>query len=151
MGDRIAVMSEGLLQQVATPGEVYDHPANLFVAGFIGSPTMNLVPVQVIGGRAKASGVEVALPTGVPQEKAVLGFRPEAFRVDANGDNVIDMAVEVVERLGSDQYLYGRAGGDALTARVEPGFKVNAGDRVRLGVDAHHLHVFDEATQKALP
>jgi multiple sugar transport system ATP-binding protein len=150
MGDRIAVMSDGLLQQVATPGEVYDKPANLFVAGFIGSPTMNLVPVNVMDGHAKASGFEVALPRKVPTDKAVLGFRPEAFRVNANGGSVIDMAVDVVERLGSDQYLYGRAGGDTLTARVEPGFKVDPGDRVKLGLDTEHLHVFDEATQKAL-
>src|SRR5439155_799946 len=62
MGDRIAIMNAGILQQVGTPGEIYDHPANLFVAGFIGTPTMNFIPANVTNGSAKASGFEVKLP-----------------------------------------------------------------------------------------
>src|SRR5438270_8988394 len=76
MGDRIALMYDGVLQQVGTPGEIYDHPANLFVAGFIGSPTMNFVQVTLQDGGAKAAGFDVKLPKPVPGEKAVLGFRP---------------------------------------------------------------------------
>src|SRR5499426_4577827 len=79
MGDRIAIMYDGVLQQVGTPDEIYDHPANLFVAGFIGSPTMNFVPVTVQNGSAKASGFEVALPQPVDSRKGTLGFRPEAL------------------------------------------------------------------------
>src|SRR5690348_7295709 len=78
MGDRIAIMNAGILQQVGTPGDVYDHPANLFVAGFIGTPTMNFIPVTTSDSTAKASGFEAKLPRPVGEKKAVLGFRPEA-------------------------------------------------------------------------
>src|SRR6202165_1987805 len=78
MGDRIAIMNAGILQQVGTPGDIYDHPANLFVAGFIGSPTMNFVPATVDNGTAKSSGLEVKLPKPISAAKGTLGFRPEA-------------------------------------------------------------------------
>ena len=150
MGDRIAIMYDGVLQQVGTPDEIYDHPANLFVAGFIGSPTMNFVPVTVQDGTAKASGFEVALPGRVESKTGTLGFRPEALTDrDLNGSSV-DMKVDVVERLGSDQFLYGQVGGDAVTARVDPRLKVTPGDQVRLGLDLRSLHLFDAETDRAV-
>src|SRR5215472_16771544 len=79
MGDRIAIMNAGILQQVGTPGDIYDHPANLFVAGFIGTPTMNFVPAAVTNGSAKASGFEVKLPKPVGAQKGTIGFRPESI------------------------------------------------------------------------
>jgi multiple sugar transport system ATP-binding protein len=151
MGDRIALMYDGILQQVGTPGDVYDHPANLFVAGFIGTPTMNFVPVTTSNGTAKASGFDVKLPRSVGEKKGVLGFRPEAVT-----DRVIDeasslqMKVDVVERLGSDQFLYGQVGGDQVTARVDPRMQVAVGDTVKLGLDTRSLHLFDADSEKAL-
>src|SRR3979411_1439254 len=102
MGDRIAIMNAGILQQVGTPGEIYDHPANLFVAGFIGSPTMNFVPVTTSNGSAKASGFEVTLPKPLDATKGTLGFRPETVtdKVVPGGPE-LDMKVDVGERLGS--------------------------------------------------
>ncbi len=128
MGDRIAIMNAGILQQVGTPGEIYDHPANLFVAGFIGSPTMNFIPATVSNG-----------------------FRPETLtdRIADEGD-VLEMKVDVVERLGSDQFLYGQVGSDAVTARVDPKMKVEPGDKVRLGLDKRTLHFFEAETEQAL-
>jgi multiple sugar transport system ATP-binding protein len=150
MGDRIAIMNAGILQQVGTPGDIYDHPANMFVAGFIGTPTMNFVPATVTNGSAKASGFEVKLPKALPQGKGTIGFRPEAV-TDRVGDGAttIDMKVDVVERLGSDQFLYGSVGGDQMTARVDPRMSVAPGDRVKLGLDSRGLHYFDES-EKAL-
>jgi multiple sugar transport system ATP-binding protein len=151
MGDRIAIMFDGVLQQVGTPDEIYDHPANLFVAGFVGSPTMNFVPVTTENGTAKASGFEVALPRPVRPGKGVLGFRPEALTDRTlDGAVVIDMRVDVVERLGSDQFLYGQVGGASVTARVDPRMKVAPGDGARLGLDVRSLHLFDPETEKAL-
>jgi multiple sugar transport system ATP-binding protein len=151
MGDRIAIMNAGILQQVGTPGEIYDHPANLFVAGFIGSPTMNFVPVTVTNGTAKAAGFEVTLPKAVAPGQATLGFRPEtATDRIVDPANTLEMKVDVVERLGSDQYLYGQVGGDAVTARVDPKMKVEAGDKVKLGLDTRTLHLFEAETEKAL-
>ena len=150
MGDRIAIMNAGILQQVGTPGDIYDHPANLFVAGFIGSPTMNFVPVTTSDSAAKASGFEVKLPKSVPAGKATLGFRPETL-TDRTGDQLaaIDMSVDVVERLGSDQFLYGQVGGDQVTARVDPRMSVQPGDKVKLGLDTRSLHLFDAETELA--
>jgi multiple sugar transport system ATP-binding protein len=151
MGDRIAIMNAGILQQVGTPGDIYDHPANLFVAGFIGTPTMNFVPATVQNGTAKASGFEVNMPKPVNATKGTIGFRPEAItdRV-VDGGPTLDMKVDVVERLGSDQFLYGTVGGDQLTARVDPRIAVAPGDRIKLGLDLRGFHFFDAETEQAL-
>ncbi len=150
MGDRIAIMNAGILQQVGTPGDVYDHPANLFVAGFIGTPTMNFVPVTTSDSTAKASGFEAKLPKSVPAGKGTLGFRPEALtdRPSADGSN-LQMKVDVVERLGSDQYLYGQVGSDQVTARVDPRMKVAPGDTAQLGLDTRSIHLFDAESEAA--
>ncbi len=150
MGDRIAIMYDGVLQQVGTPDDIYDHPANRFVAGFIGSPTMNLVSVTLQNGTAKASGFEVNLPKSVEAQRGILGFRPEALTDRVQDGAAVEMKVDVVERLGSDQFLYGQSGGDAITARVDPRLKVAPGDSVRLGLDTRSLHLFDGETERAL-
>jgi multiple sugar transport system ATP-binding protein len=151
MGDRIAIMNAGILQQVGTPGDIYDHPANLFVAGFIGSPTMNFVPATAQDGTANASGFEVKLPKPIASTKGTLGFRPEAVTDRVTDEaNTMQMKVDVVERLGSDQFLYGQVGGDSVTARVDPRMKVDPGDTVKLGLDTRTLHFFDAETELAL-
>jgi multiple sugar transport system ATP-binding protein len=151
MGDRIAVMKDGILQQVAPPREIYDQPANMYVAGFIGSPTMNFIPVSVQGKTAKASGFDIELPTAPGVEKGVLGIRPEALTEHpTDGHPGMDLKVEVSEVLGADQFLYGGVGADTITARVDPNLKVSPGDRVRLGVDMRRLHLFDGPTGRAI-
>src|SRR5947209_17563775 len=151
MAERIAIMNAGILQQVGTPGEIYDHPANLFVAGFIGSPTMNFVPATTQNGSAKASGFSVTLPKPVSATKGTLGFRPEAVtdRVTDEG-SALQMKVDVVERLGSDQFLYGKVGSDSVTARIDPRINVTPGDRIKLGLDTRSLHFFDAESEKSL-
>ncbi|MDQ6691697.1 MAG: ABC transporter ATP-binding protein, partial [Candidatus Dormibacteraeota bacterium] len=151
MGDRIAVMKDGVLQQCASPRDIYDNPSNMYVAGFIGSPNMNFIPVTINGKTAKASGFELELPEAPGIEKGVMGIRPEALTEHPReGHGGLDLKVEVVEVLGSDQYLYGQVGGDAIIARVDPKLKVEPGDRVRLGVDTRRLHLFDSTTEKAV-
>jgi multiple sugar transport system ATP-binding protein len=100
---------------------------------------------------AKASGFEVRLPKSVPAGKGTLGFRPESVtdRV-AEGGSALNMKVDVVERLGSDQFLYGQVGGDSVTARVDPRMKVDPGDTVKLGLDTRTLHLFDAQSELAL-
>ena len=151
MGDRIAVMFNGVLQQVAPPREIYDNPANLFVAGFIGIPTMNFIPVTIQGKTAKASGFDLELPRAPGVEKGVLGIRPEAMTEQPHADHPgLDMKVEVSEILGPDQFLYGQVGSDAITARVDPQLKVEPGDRIRLGVDPRRLHLFEPTSGVAI-
>ena len=151
MGDRIAVLRDGLLQQVASPRDIYDHPANMYVAGFIGSPKMNFIPVTVSGRTATASGFSVELPVAPAVERGVLGLRPEDL-TDAprEGSPQVEVKVEVVEILGSDQFLYGKLGGDDVIARVDPQLKVSVGDLARLNVNARSLHLFDPETERAL-
>jgi len=151
MGDRIAVMKDGVLQQVAPPREIYDKPVNMYVAGFIGSPRMNFLRVTISNHQAKASGFELHLPEAPGLERGILGIRPEHFLPTVSSDDaVIDFKVEVLEVLGADQYLYGRVGSDDLIARVDPELKVTVGDRVRLGVNMQRLHIFDSETEEAV-
>src|SRR5260221_9681818 len=160
MGDRIAVMKDGVLQQVARPREIYDNPANMYVAGFIGIPTMNFIPVTIHATSAKASGFEVQLPSAPGIERAVLGVGPEAMTdnlrgaaaeaASTNGQAGLDMKVEVTEILGADQLVYGIIGQDSAIARVDPQLKVAPGDRLRLQLDTRRLHLFDPATSEAI-
>jgi multiple sugar transport system ATP-binding protein len=151
MGDRIAVMRDGLLQQVASPRDIYDNPVNMYVAGFIGSPKMNFIPVTVSGKTAAGSGFSIELPSAPGVQKGVLGIRPEDLTdVPREGFPQIDVKIEVVEILGSDQFLYGKVGGDDLIARVDPQMKVSVGDLVTLSVNMRRLHLFDAESEKAL-
>ncbi len=152
MGDRIAVMKEGVLQQCAPPRELYDRPVNMYVAGFIGSPKMNFIPITVDGRTARASGFRIELPKPPGLDRGVLGIRPEDFteQYGQDGQPVVDLKVEVVEVLGSDQYLYGKVGGDDVIARVDPHFRAAPGDLVRLGVNTRRLHVFNAETEQAV-
>jgi len=151
MGDRIAVLKDGLLQQVAAPREIYEQPSNMYVAGFIGSPKMNFIPVTVQGQTARASGFELELPRAPGIAKGVLGLRPEDLSEEnRNGSTPIEMRVEVLEILGSDQYIYGKVGGDDVVARVDPHYTVSIGDRASLGINMRRLHLFDSESEKAV-
>jgi len=151
MGDRIAVMKDGVLQQVAPPREIYERPVNMYVAGFIGSPAMNFIPVTMINGVAKASGFEIEFPPVTGAETAVLGIRPEALLEHPREDEIcLDLKVEAVEVLGSDQFIYGKVNDDSMTARVDPRLSVSPGDRVRLGIDLRRVHLFESSTGRAI-
>jgi multiple sugar transport system ATP-binding protein len=156
MATRIAILDRGRLQQVGPPQEVYDRPANLFVAAFIGSPPMNTVTGVVVGEpgalRVRVPGADLALPEGVASALAgltssavVLGVRPEHLRLGSTG---IPATVTVVESLGHEQHIICRlADEQMLIARVAADAAAPAeGDRVFLGADAGTLHLFDPAT-----
>lgn len=156
MGTRIAVMHQGLLQQVDTPQAVYDRPANTFVATFIGSPPMNLIrgEIDAGGSRFAAEGVTVALPSGAVTgpRPVLLGIRPEHLRPTAGEpDSSVSGTVDVVEPLGSDLLVTLRAGAGAQIARVEPHLTLAAGDAIRLAVSAERACLFDVETGVRLP
>jgi multiple sugar transport system ATP-binding protein len=150
LGDRIAVMKDGVLQQVAPPTDIYDHPINLFVAGFIGTPAMNFIPVTVSGRKAKGSAIEIELPYPSRVDRAVLGIRPEAMtdRLDPRMPT-IEMKVEMAESVGQHQLIYGVAGDDGIVARIDAHARVNRGDHMRLGLDIRSIHLFDAQTGQA--
>jgi multiple sugar transport system ATP-binding protein len=152
MGDRIAVMHDGELQQVSPPSELYDHPVNMYVAGFIGSPKMNFIPVNVSGATVTGTGITFDLPRAPGVETAILGIRPEDIgEIERSADAVpVALRVEVVEVLGSDQYLYGTIGTDDVVSRVDPHYQAAVGDTVPLYVNARRVHLFDPESRESL-
>ncbi|MDO4716542.1 MAG: sn-glycerol-3-phosphate ABC transporter ATP-binding protein UgpC [Propionibacteriaceae bacterium] len=163
MGDRVAVMSVGLLQQVASPLELYDRPKNLFVAGFIGSPAMNLMEGKVVDGGVQIGDYVVPVSREIlakaPNEKTLtLGIRPEAFSLSQN-EQGIPVEVAVVEELGADSYLYGTLAGltdeqkltaQQIVARVPARVSPHRGTAVRLVADAANVHVFSNETTERI-
>ncbi len=158
MGDRIAVLKDGELQQVGTPRELFGSPKNVFVAGFIGSPAMNLLPASLSEGRIRFAGEEFQVVTGGSLAGAggdiVFGIRPEDLRIAAPGETGIVATVDLVEELGADGYLYAHLeeGGQRreIVARVDGRNHPMAGDTVTFVPDMAHAHLFDAVTTSRL-
>ncbi|AQA24950.1 MULTISPECIES: ABC transporter ATP-binding protein [Rhodococcus] len=155
MGDRVAVLKDGLLQQCASPRELYSRPANMFVAGFMGSPSMNLFTLPVTDGGVLFGETVIPVPRGAlalaHEPEVVLGIRPEHLELSDRG---IPMEVDVVEELGSDAYIYGRttlAGAPhEVVARADWRNPPQKGQQVRLHVDPSELHLFSAADGRRL-
>jgi len=159
MGTRITIMKDGVIQQIDDPLSLYREPANRFVAGFIGSPAMNIFDgtLRRDGGETRFEAETFSLGLGVLEgasaypERVALGVRPENLRFAAADDPaVLDVDVELVEPLGSEIYLHGNVGGRALVARIGPDHPVQVGERVRLAPDRNRLHFFDGASGVSL-
>jgi len=156
MADRIVVMNGGRIEQVGTPLELYDDPANLFVAGFLGSPAMSF-----LDGTISKSGQETAvrLPEGgivqvsgtsAPDGANVtLGIRPEHYRLDPAGS--IRLVVDVIEPTGAESYIYGRVGASEVRAVFRERISVEPGETLQLSVEPDKVHLFDAATGLRLP
>jgi multiple sugar transport system ATP-binding protein len=166
MGERIAVMSEGICQQLDTPQNLYDHPTNLFVAKFIGSPSMNFFDAEI-----KGSAEEMYIDTGffqapIPAEKApsaalrlgkkvIFGIRPEhihdrQFSPPGLRDAPVTTTVDVVEAMGSETYIYLVVAGKAFVARVDPRTSATSGNELEVTLNMDRLHLFDAETGDAL-
>jgi multiple sugar transport system ATP-binding protein len=161
MGQRIAVMSDGLLQQVGTPMALYDHPVNRFVAGFIGSPSMNFVEVNSPGGGAtqlSEGGFTFPLPPTFREalqsagSKVIAGFRPEHLELADIGGTVatISGTADVVEYLGNEELLHVTSDKREIVAIVESSFSVKPGDVVTLRLPMDKLHLFNTETGASL-
>ncbi|HLY31391.1 MAG TPA: sn-glycerol-3-phosphate ABC transporter ATP-binding protein UgpC, partial [Ktedonobacterales bacterium] len=179
MGDRIAVLNAGIIQQLGTPQELYEHPANLFVAGFIGSPSMDFFNGQLV--RSPSGGASVTIGSGAsartltlqgavaeqvtgqatPDGRAViLGVRPEDLRISSDSaENTLPGVVDVVEHLGNEQLIYLQMEGvlvaentetKGVTARIAPDAQARPGEHVSMAVDTSRVHIFDGATGKRL-
>jgi multiple sugar transport system ATP-binding protein len=154
MGDRVAVLKDGILQQVDTPRNLYDNPANAFVAGFIGSPAMNLLNAPVNGGKAMLGDLQIDIP-GNPGTSIIVGIRPEGFTPSSTGFKV---QVEVVEELGADAFVYGKPAdssvkfanatdeGAQVIIRWDPKNPPKAGDIVTVTVNPTAIHLFNATT-----
>ena len=170
MGTRIVLMKDGVIQQNDTPQNLYDFPANLFVAGFIGTPQMNIFKVRLekLGSEVFATFGEnrIKVPSGKLQRftsdsyigrEVYMGVRPENIHdeqafIAASPDSCMDVSVELVELMGSETYLYLSASGkeDNVVARVDPRSTARAGDQIRVALDPNRLHFFDLETEKTI-
>jgi multiple sugar transport system ATP-binding protein len=147
MGDRVAVLRDGILQQCASPRELYRNPVNMFVAEFIGSPAMNLLTVPIVDHRVALGDWSIPLPNEISSaaEQIVVGVRPEHLEIGGTG---VEMQIDVVEELGADAYLYGRItnADNALTysivARTDGQDPPSRGSRVKVHPQPAHLHFF---------
>lgn len=169
MGDRIVVMDKGVIQQAATPEEIYNFPVNMFVAGFIGSPSMNFVNGSFTeqGGQLhfRTTGVDVQLPEGkakIIREKGyankevVLGVRPEDFHeeaifIDASPNSIVNAHIEVSENLGHEMILHlNGIGNSNVVARVDSRSGFHEGMNVKLAIDMNKVHFFDKETTASI-
>lgn len=147
MATKIVVMKDGTIQQQGTPAELYERPANLFVAGFIGTPQMNFVPARIDGGTVQV--LDRRLPTTLPAQDVLVGVRPEWVRVVPG----TTFCVDFIENLGSEKFVYLRpaAGGELqIRAKCEMNTSWQAGDAVDVTFDQEHCHVFDKVTERRL-
>ncbi|GIO32760.1 MULTISPECIES: ABC transporter ATP-binding protein [Paenibacillus] len=166
MGDRIVVMQDGIIQQAASPEVLYNSPQNLFVAGFIGSPTMNFIngTLSESNGavRFRAEGLDVEVPGGKAQllkskgyigKEVVMGVRPEDIHeepvfMEASPNTIFTSHVDVTENLGHEMLLYlSGVGSDTVIARVDGRSNTREGSSVRLAVDMNKIHIFDKETE----
>src|SRR6267154_3751000 len=169
MGDRIAVLNAGIIQQLGSPQELYDHPSNLFVAGFIGSPAMNFFPGAKVASNDGSTKIVIpdvgqveVPPLYAEQTRAAsgrnltFGARPEHLEdvsllpEDARSGSMIQAPVDVVEHLGNELLVYLTAGGRGVVARVDPRSSVHPGGSATLHVDTEYIHMFDTDTGEAL-
>jgi multiple sugar transport system ATP-binding protein len=149
MGDRVAVLRDGVLQQCATPRELYENPANAFVAGFIGSPAMNLATLPLADGGVQLGSTVLPVPRSVVDAagsagltEIVYGVRPESLRLVPDGG--FELVVELVEELGADAYVHGKVGDDRFVVRVDGRTPPRLGDNVRVALrgegETHAFH-----------
>ena len=167
LGTRIVVLKDGIIQQVDTPQNLYNAPQNVFVAGFIGSPQMNLIDAKLV-----KNGDDMVLMFGsnsvkLPKTKAdklgdyvgktvVMGIRPEDLNdtevfIANSPDSVIEAEIRVYELLGAEVYLYFDIEDKSCTARVNPRTTARPGDKIKLALDMTRLHLFDKDTELVIP
>lgn len=166
MGDRIVVMKDGHIQQVDTPMNLYNHPKNMFVAGFIGSPAMNFLRAQLVeeGGQLKLVCPDFTLPPLEERREAlkpyvgkeiILGIRPEAIYDDsafleAHPDWAFEVTIDVVEPMGSENYVYFTLDGENVIARVDPTSTAVVLQKHKVGFDMSNARFFDPETQEVI-
>jgi multiple sugar transport system ATP-binding protein len=164
LGDRVVVMRDGRVQQVGDPMELYNQPANRFVAGFIGSPAMNFAQVRIAAENgslwAESEGLRIKVPAPITPRlgryagmEATLGVRPEDLRIAGAGDAKdlgFDVAIEVIERLGSEILLDVAVGSATMVASVEPTVTARVHEKLRLAINPDRVHFFDNKTEAAI-
>ena len=142
LGDRLAVINNGIIEQIGTPIEVYETPKTLFVAEFIGTPKMNFINGKIKNQKFEAGKIEIPLNHLTDRDEVILGFRPEDLYVDNNGKFLLN--VEIIEKLGADSLIYGSdQNQNSLCLRVNGNTNINVNEKINLSVQENKYHCFD--------
>ncbi|UFU00465.1 sn-glycerol-3-phosphate ABC transporter ATP-binding protein UgpC [Radiobacillus kanasensis] len=161
MATRLVVMKDGVIQQVGAPKEVYDKPENIFVGGFIGSPSMNFLSGTLREGHVELADLKIAVPEGKMKvlrdqnyvgKEIVLGVRPEDIHdepvfIESTPDTKIKATIDVAELMGSESYLYSKVADQDFIARVDSRTDINGGEEIELAFDMNKAHFFDKDTE----
>jgi multiple sugar transport system ATP-binding protein len=151
LGDRIVVMKGGEVQQIDTPMRLYEKPANVFVAGFLGSPAMNFFDGRVDGSRIAIGSALVPVPQGAPLAgEVVLGVRPEDLVLAPDGAGALEAKLEVIEPVGNEIFLNLRHDDRALVMRVPPQELPETGSTLRIAIKPDRVHLFDAKTEQRI-
>ena len=150
LADRLAVINNGIIEQLGTPIEIYNNPTSVFVAGFIGSPQMNFIEGELKNKKLKTQAFEIAGIKSDFNGKVILGIRPEHLVQAYNG--LIKLNVDLVEKLGSDNLIYGEIKGkkDLLCYRTPGNEKINSGSKLALNIQENKLYIFNKKTGKRI-
>jgi multiple sugar transport system ATP-binding protein len=158
MADRIVVMRDGRVEQIGSPLELYDHPVNTFVAGFIGSPAMNLITSAVTQGRLSIEGQMLSIQPAealAPGRQVLMGIRPEHIQIgrtatELGAQPALQVEVEVVEPTGADTQVFCKLGNQSIMAAVRERIDAKPGDHLWLAPDLAHIHLFDAQTNQRI-
>ena len=149
LGDRLAVINEGVIEQVGSPIEVYENPATYFVAEFIGTPQMNFVNGEIKSNQFVSKGFSCPLTSDISDQEVIFGIRPENLKVNPNGN--ITIKVDLIEKLGADSIIYGYdKSNNYICYRENGNTKIKSGEEITLEIEEGVYHLFDKETKKRL-
>ncbi len=149
LGDRLAVINEGVIEQIGTPIEVYEKPESKFVAEFIGSPQMNFINGTIKNNYFESKGLKLKIDLNIDNANVNLGFRAEDLEIKEDGE--ISLNIDIIEKLGSDSIIYGRdKNGESICYKESGNTKLGIGENINISINVDNIHIFDEKTGKRL-
>ena len=149
LGDRLAVINEGVIEQIGTPIEVYEKPESKFVAEFIGSPQMNFINGTIKNNYFESKALKLKIDLNIDNSNVNLGFRAEDLEIKEDGE--ISLNIDIIEKLGSDSIIYGRdKNGESICYKESGNTKLGIGENINISINVDNIHIFDEKTGKRL-
>ena len=149
LGDRLAVINEGVIEQIGTPIEVYEKPESKFVAEFIGSPQMNFINGTIKNNYFESKDLKLKIDLNIDNANVNLGFRAEDLEIKEDGE--ISLNIDIIEKLGSDSIIYGsNKNGESICYKESGNTKLAIGENINISINVDNIHIFDEKTGKRL-
>ena len=149
LGDRMAVINEGVIEQIGTPIEVYEKPKSKFVAEFIGSPQKNFINGTIKNNNFESKGLKLNIDLNIDNANVALGFRADDLEIKEDGE--ISLNIDIIEKLGSDSIIYGRdKNGESICYKESGNTKLGIGENINISINVDNVHIFDEKKGKRL-